>query len=122
MKSVVIILLTLLVLAVGCEKQDVTGEILFCTNSYIGNCAFSIEISIDGRQRDTLTAASTYSSSNCTCPEASFIGTIVDVEAGSHTYYAKELDCAAINRINEWSGSVSIRNDSCETVVLNITE
>jgi len=122
MKIVVIMLLALLVMAVGCEKQNVTGDILFCTNSYIVNCAFSIEISVDGRVRDTLTAASTYSSSNCACPETSFIGTIVDVEIGSHTYYAKELDCAAINRINEWSGSVSIRNDSCETVVLNITK
>jgi len=109
-------------LVVGCEKQDVTGEILFCTNSYISNCVFSIEISVDGRVRDTLTAASSYSSSNCACPEAAFIGMIVEVETGSHMYYAKELGCVAINRINEWSGSVSIRNDSCETVVLNILE
>ena len=111
-----------LILAVGCDKQSETGEILFCTNSDIGNCVFSIEISVDGNIIGTLTAASSYSSGNCACPESFFIGMKVDVETGLHTYHAKELDCAATNRINEWSGSINVSNDNCETVILDIIE
>ena len=122
MKNVPYTLIIILILAVGCEKKDEIGEILFCTNSHIANCGFSIEISIDGNIRDTLTAASRYSSIICTCPESSFIGLILDIETGLYTYHAKELVCAATNRINEWSGSINVSDDNCETVILDITE
>jgi len=122
MKYVSTLLIFTLILAVGCDKQSETGEILFCTNSDIGNCVFSIEISVDGNKLGTLTAASSYSSGNCECPESFFIGMTVDVEPGLHTYHAEELDCAATNRINEWSGSINVSNDNCETVILDIIE
>ncbi len=122
MKYVTYILIATLILAIGCEKKDETGEILFCTNSGIANCGFSIEISVDGDIVGTLTASSGYSSLNCACPESSSIGMIVDIETGLHTYSAKELNCIAANRINEWSGSINVSNDNCETVILDITE
>lgn len=120
MKYVTYILIATVILAIGCEKKGETGEILFCTNSGIANCAFSIEISVDGNIIGTLTAASSYSFGNCACPESSVIGMIVDIETGLHTYSAKELKCIATNSINEWSGSINVSNDNCETVILDI--
>ena len=120
MKSVSYILIIVLLLAIGCEKKGETREILFCTNSGIGNCAFSIEISVDGNKIGTLTAGSEYSSLNCVCPDSAFIGMIVDIESGEHTYTAKELNCTATNRINMWAGIINVSNNDCETVILDI--
>jgi len=121
-KNFLSILIVILTSTVGCEKNDETGEILFCTNSQIGNCGFSIEISVDNAIVGTLTAGSGYSSTTCLCPESSFIGMLVEIETGSHTYYAKELNCVATNRINDWSGSIDIMNNGCKTVILDIIE
>ncbi len=121
MKNILSILIVILTFTVGCEKNDETGEILFCTNSHIANCVFSIEISVDNTVVGILTAASEYSSTTCSCPESAFIGMIVEIETGSHTYYAKELNCVATNRMNDWSGTIDVRNNSCKTVVLDIT-
>ena len=122
MKKILSILIIFLTFTIGCEKNDEKGEILFCTNSDIANCVFSIEISIDNNIVGTLTAASEYSSINCSCPESAFIGLLIEIETGSHTYYAKELNCVATNRINNWSGSMNVRKNSCETILLDIIE
>lgn len=122
MKAVLRLALIVCFALSGCEKKGETGEILFCTNSHIGNCVFSIEISVDGNIIGTLDASSEYSSLNCTCPEFSDIGMKIDIEVGEHTYTAKELNCAASNRVNEWSGSINVGNNNCETVILDITD
>ena len=109
-------------MAVGCEKQVEIGEVIFCTNAYIGNCAFSMQISVDGKIVGKLTAESGYSSMNCKCPEDLLQGTIVNIETGLHTYEVRELECVADNRINEWSGFINVNNDNCETVRLDVTE
>ncbi len=108
------------ILIVGCEKECEMGKVLLCTNSAIINCPFSIELSIDNIVVDTLTAASEYTSSECTCSELHSIGILIDLEAGDHTYYGKELNCQGSNRINEWSGSFEITENECEIVNLNI--
>ena len=118
--------LSILVLAstliIGCDKETEMGEVLFCTNSGILNCPFSIEISIDNNIADTLTAASEYTSMKCACPELDNIGILIDAEAGEHTFYAKELDCIGVNRVNEWSGNFEITANSCQVINLNISE
>ena len=119
-------ILSLLIIAaftfVGCEKNEEMGEALFCTNAAIINCPFSIEISIDNRIVDTLSAASVYASSKCACSESFFIGTLIIVEAGEHTYYAKDLNCQGTNAVNEWSGSFEISTSECEIVNLDVLQ
>ncbi len=122
MRHITIIIVFILMLTSGCDKQGEIGQVVFCTNSHLSNCVFSIELSVDGTKVDTLTAASSYSTANCTCPENIFIGKVLDAEIGEHSFYAKELNCAATNRINVWSGSFNIGDDNCETVYLNIIE
>jgi len=117
-------ILSLLIIAaftfVGCEKSEEMGEALFCTNAAIINCPFSIEISIDNRIVDTLSAASAYASSKCECSESFFIGTLIIVEEGEHTYYAKDLNCQGTNAVNEWSGGFEITTSECEIVNLDV--
>lgn len=96
------------------------GEVLFSTNSAIINCPFSIEISIDGNNIGTITAGSEHSSLTCLCPDSAFIGMIVDIEVGEHSYTAKELNCTASNRINMWAGIIKVSSNDCETVILDI--
>lgn len=122
MKHVSYILIGILILAIGCDKQGETGEVIFCTNSYLGNCAFLIEISVDGDIVGRLTAETGYSSMNCKCPEELTQGMIVDFETGEHTFTAKELNCAAANRTNTWSGIINVSSNNCETVILDIME
>jgi hypothetical protein len=122
MKAVLRLTLIVCFALTGCEKNRETGEILFCTNSHISNCVFSIEISVDGNIIGTLDASSEYSSLNCTCPESSDIGMKIDIDAGEHTFTAKELNCVATNRINTWAGIIDVSDNNCETIVLNITD
>ena len=106
----------------GCKKVSEMGEVLFCTNSAIINCPFSIEISIDNIIVDTLSAASENKSLECECPESYNIGTLIDLELGQHIYYTNELNCQGTNIINEWSGSFEIFENNCEIVNLDILE
>ena len=105
---------------VGCEKNVEMGEVLFCTNSGIINCPFSIELSIDNRIVDTLSAVSEYVSNDCSCAESHFLGVLMTLGSGEHNYYAKELNCQGNNRVNEWSGIIILEDNSCGIVVLDI--
>jgi hypothetical protein len=110
------------ILIIGCKKECEMGEVLFCTNSAIINCPFSIELSIDDIVVEIVTAASNYTSSECTCSDSFSIGILIDLEAGEHTYYGKELNCQGSNGINEWSGSFVITENRCQIVNLNVLE
>lgn len=106
----------------GCKEDIHTGEVLFCTDSAIINCPFSIEVSIDNRVVGTLSANSEHTSLICSCPESHFIGMQIVLESGDYSYYAKELNCQGTNRINEWSGSFKVEGSSCEIVNLEVLE
>ena len=96
------------------------GKVLFCTNSYLANCVFAIEISIEDDIIDTLTAASEYFDNNCTCHDSSSIGLLIEMGSGIYNYSAKELNCSATNKTNNWSGDFTIKNDSCKMIFLDI--
>jgi len=122
MKKILTILIIVLSFLSSCEKEDENekGEVLFCTNSYIINCPFAIEISIEDEIIDTLTAASEYFDNNCTCHDSSSIGLLIEMGSGIYNYSAKELNCSATNRTNNWSGDFTIKNDSCKMIFLDI--
>lgn len=122
MIRVLSILFLVSLLVDGCKKESEMGRVLFCTNSAIINCPFSIEISIDNIIVDTLSAASENKSLECECPESYNIGTLIDLELGQHIYYANELNCQGSNIINEWSGSFEIFENNCEIMNLDILE
>lgn len=98
------------------------GKILFCTNSYIINCPFSIEISVENKIMDTLSAGSEYDTSNCACPDTFGIGLSFEMTPGNYNYSAREINCSATNKTNNWNGEFTIKPDSCETVFLDINE
>jgi heat shock protein HslJ len=98
------------------------GKILFCTNSYIINCPFSIEISVENKIMDTLSAGSEYDSSNCACPDTFRTGLSFEMTPGNYNYSAKEINCSATNKTDNWNGEFTIKPDSCKTVFLDINE
>ncbi|MCK5138092.1 MAG: META domain-containing protein [Bacteroidales bacterium] len=100
------------------------GKLLFCTNSYLINCPFEIEISIDNVKIDTLTAGSIYSEEICHCIDSFslHIGIILDISEGTYNYYARELKCSAINKVNSWTGDIYVKKDECATVFLDIIQ
>ena len=108
-----------LIFLIACKKNLDNGSVLFCTNSTVINCPFEIEISINDRIIDTLTAESEYLPTNCYC-EAGNIGLLLELQPGSHNYSAKEVNCAGTNRINEWSGEINIIVNNCSTIFLDI--
>lgn len=102
-------------------KTD-NGKLLFCTNSGLINCPFAIEISLNNTITDTLTAASSYSDTMCQCDDQSSIGSVREIASGSYTYYAREINCSAENRVNEWMGEIKIKRDSCSLIFLDVSE
>ena len=98
------------------------GKLLFCTNSHIINCVFEIEISLNNVVIDTLTAGSVYSDNDCQCDNSLDIGLLLNIEEGTYNYLANELNCAATNRINSWTGEIKIVEDSCTVIFLDINE
>jgi len=122
MKRILSVLYVLSLMVYGCKEDLPTGEVLFCTNSAIINCPFSIEVSIDNRVVGTLSASSEQTSLICSCPESHLIGMQIVLESGNYSYYAKELNCQGTNRINEWSGSLKVEDSSCEIVHLEVLE
>ena len=98
------------------------GKVLFCTNSYIINCPFSIEISVENKIIDTLNAASEYNTNNCSCPDTFGIGLSFEMTPGNYNYSAREINCSTTNKTDNWNGEFTIKPDSCETVFLDINE
>ena len=127
-KSVSKILLILgVIIAVSfssCEKDNSydMGNVLFCTNSYLINCPFSIDVYINNDCIGTLTAASSYSQVDCCCPDSLFIGLMLEKEIGTYIYSAKEINCAGSNKVNNWTGVFKIKKDSCTMIFLDILE
>ncbi|MFO8066050.1 MAG: hypothetical protein R6U11_00575 [Bacteroidales bacterium] len=122
MKKIISIIIVLLSIFTGCEKNNEKGDILFCTNSNIINCPFSIEISIDDRIVGTLNAGSDFNSTNCSCPSNENIGILFNIETGNHTYSAVEIECAGSNRVNSWSGNLKVEKDECKVIFLDVNE
>lgn len=106
---------------VECYERN-KGQLLFCTNSAIINCPFAIEISLNNTIVDTLTAASTYSDTNCQCVDQTDIGILIELTLGSYDFYASEINCSATNRVNNWIGEVDIKADSCSVIILDVNE
>ena len=122
MKKTISIIIVLLSIFTGCEKNNEKGEILFCTNSHIINCPFSIEITIDNIIVDTLDSGSEFTSTNCSCANPVDIGILFVIETGDHSYSATEVECSGSNIVNSWSGNVKIEKDECQVVFLDINE
>jgi hypothetical protein len=122
MKKIISIIIVLLSIFTGCEKNNEKGDMLFCTNSNIINCPFSIEISIDERVVGTLNSSSDFSSTNCSCPSPENIGVLFTIETGDHSYSALEVECAGSNRVNSWSGNIKINKDECQLIFLDVNE
>lgn len=106
----------------SCEKDNSydKGEVLFCTNSYIINCPFSIDVYINNDCIGTLTAASSYSQVDCCCPDSLFIGLIIEKKVGIYSYLAKETNCAGSNKVNNWTGEFELKKDGCTMILLDI--
>ncbi|NOZ47336.1 MAG: META domain-containing protein [Chlorobi bacterium] len=98
------------------------GKVLFCTNSAIINCPFEIEISIDDKDLDTLTVGSTYNTKYCECEGTLNIGSAVDLNVGEHVYNANDINCISDNKVNSWSGNITVFEDSCTMIFLDITK
>jgi heat shock protein HslJ len=98
------------------------GKLLFYTNSQIINCPFAIEISLNNTIIDTLTAASTYSDTSCYCDDQTGIGLIKEIASGSYIFHASEINCSATNRVNSWTGDITIKNDSCSVIFFDVIE
>jgi heat shock protein HslJ len=98
------------------------GKLLFYTNSQIINCPFAIEISLNNTIIDTLTAASTYSDTSCYCDNQTGIGLIKDIASGSYIFHASEINCSSTNRVNSWTGDITIINDSCSVIFFDVIE
>lgn len=118
-------LLTLIIsifIITNCEKKDDSekGQLLFYTNSYLINCPFNIELSINGDKLGFINASTNYSKNNCNCDDSIGIGLLLNLKEGSVNYVANEIECAAINKINSWTGTVNIIKDSCTVVFLDI--
>jgi len=101
---------------------DRIGQLLVCTNSAMINCPFEIQVSINNTIIDTITAASTYSSTSCQCDDNFGIGIKMELPAGEYFLYATEVNCQASNRINDWFEEIQIKTDSCSRVNLDIIE
>lgn len=117
-----LIQLLFLVLIICCEKDNSydKGKVLFCTNSYLINCPFSIDVYINNDCIGTLTAASSYSQVDCCCPDSLFIGLIIEKKVGIYSYLAKEINCVGSNKVNNWTGEFKIKKDSCTIIFLDI--
>jgi hypothetical protein len=122
MNKIISFIIIFLSIFTGCEKNNEKGEVLFCTNSHIINCPFSIEISIDNKIVGTLDASSTFTTTNCSCANPQDIGILFVLEAGNHSYTATEIECAGTNRVNSWSGNVKIDKDECQVIFLDVNE
>lgn len=124
MKNKILILLLFLSLLICCEKDNSydNGKVLFCTNSYLINCPFSIDVYIDNDFMGTLTAASSYAQVDCCCPDSLFIGLIIEKKVGTYDYLAKETNCAGSNKVNNWTGELKIKKDGCSMIYLDIIE
>ncbi len=110
------------VLITCCENENSydTGKVLFCTNSMLINCPFSIDIYFNNDYCGTLTAASTYYQTGCSCNDSFPIGLIIEKKIGLYNYFAIETDCKGSNRKNSWTGEVEIKKDNCDIVFLDI--
>jgi heat shock protein HslJ len=97
------------------------GKLLFCTNSYLINCPFQIEISLNQVIIDTLTAASVFSPGKCICEDTAHIGILHNMAPGRYVYAARELNCVATNRQIGWEDYLTVKEDSCTTVFLNVS-
>ena len=107
---------------IACEKDVGKGEVLFCTNSYLINCPFLIEISIDNKYVDTLTAESEFTSTDCICEDSGNLGLLIELEPGYHSYSAHEVNCAGTNRTSTWTGSIEVTKVNCVTIFLDVNE
>ncbi len=96
------------------------GTLLFYTNSYIINCPYEIEITLNSVKIDTLTAVSYYSDDKSICIDSIRNGILLDISDGTYTYFARELTCSAINRVNNWTGDISVNQDEWALVFLDI--
>jgi hypothetical protein len=118
-----LILLILFASLISCEKSkddSEKGQLLFYTNSYLINCPFNIELSINGDKIGFINASTNYSNNNCNCDDSIGIGLLLNLKVGSVNYSANEVECVAINKINSWTGAVNITKDSCTVVFLDI--
>ena len=103
------------------ENSDLKkGKVLFCTNSPIINCPSEIEISINDKIIDTLTAGSVYNNTDCQCEDTLNIGLAVDLNTGKYSYNANEINCIATNTVNSWTGDFTVIEDSCAIIFLDI--
>jgi heat shock protein HslJ len=98
------------------------GKILFYTNSGLINCPFAVEISLNNTVIDTLTAASTYSDTECECDDETGIGLLKEMAQGSYMFYAREINCTGTNRVNTWLDEVTVKKASCSVIFLDVTE
>lgn len=117
----VLIAFLMYALLVSCEKfKDDKGQVLFYTNSTLINCPFKIEISLNGDKIGSIEASSVFSETNCSCEVETGIGLSVNLKEGTYNYSAIEVQCPAINRINNWTGTVIVNRNSCTAVFLNV--
>ncbi len=98
------------------------GKVLFCTNSYMINCPFSIEISVENTIIDTLNAGSVYDTNTCSCPDTFGIGLSFRMATGNYSYMAREINYTTTNKTDDWNGEFAIKPNGCKTVFLDINE
>lgn len=123
MKRFIIPFLLAVTLFICCENsEDNTprGQLLFYTNSALINCPFEIEISLNSEKIGVINASTIFPGTNCDCDDPSGIGLLLDLKEGKYKYSAVEVKCTAINKINSWTGTVTITAGSCQVIFLDI--
>jgi hypothetical protein len=122
LKKALLLQIFLLTLLTCCEENNDygTGKVLFCTNSMLINCPFSINIYLNNDYCETLTAASTYYHRGCSCDDSFPIGLTIEKEIGPYNYFVIETNCQGSNRKNSWTGEVEIKKDKCTVIFLDI--
>lgn len=123
-KSLLVILfISISLIFVSCDNDEEFGDgkVLFCTNSHIINCVFDIEISVDNKVIGHLDASSVFSDTICQCESSINIGLLLNLETGTYSYTANEINCIATNKVNTWTGQFVIDKDDCTEIFLDIT-
>lgn len=102
------------------SPSNSTGQILFCTDSWLINCPFRIQISLGGVCIDTITGESVVSAEHCTYSPDFGNGVAIEMDIGLFKFSAREIECVAENKVNFWSGEVEVKENKCSTVELSV--
>ena len=109
---------------IACDNDEELekGKVLFYTNSYIINCVFDIKISIDNEIVGYLNASTIFHDTVCQCENSKGIGLLLNIDKGTYSYTANEVNCIATNKVNTWTGQFEVNEDDCTEIFLDINK